>query len=39
MLGEKTPEKGSEIGTPKRDAREETFEIDMSSPPGGRKDK
>ena len=33
MLGEKTPEKGSGIGTPKRDAREETVEIDMSSPP------
>ena len=32
MLGEKTPEKGSGIGTPKRDAREETVEIDMSSP-------
>ena len=33
MLGEKTPEKGSGIGTPKRDAREETVEIDMRSPP------
>ena len=33
MLGEKTPEKGSGIGAPKRDAREETIEIDMSSPP------
>ena len=33
MLGEKTPEKGSGIGTPKRDAREETVKIDMSSPP------
>ena len=33
MLGEKTPEKGSGIGTPKRDAPEETVEIDMSSPP------
>ena len=33
MLGEKTPEKGSGIGTPKRDAREETVEIAMSSPP------
>ena len=33
MLGEKTPEKASGIGTPKRDAREETVEIDMSSPP------
>ena len=33
MLGEKTPEKGSGIGTPKREAREETVEIDMSSPP------
>ena len=33
MLGEKTPEKGSGIGTPKRDALEETVEIDMSSPP------
>ena len=33
MLGEKTPEKGSGTGTPKRDAREETVEIDMSSPP------
>ena len=33
MLGEKTPEKGSGIGTPKRDAREETVEIDMGSPP------
>ena len=33
MLGKKTPEKGSGICTPKRDAREETVEIDMSSPP------
>ena len=33
MLGEKTPEKGSRIGTPQRDAREETVDIDMSSPP------
>ena len=33
MLGKKTPEKGSVIGTTKRDAREETVEIDMSSPP------
>ena len=33
MLGEKTPENGSGIGTPKRDAREETVEMDMSSPP------
>ena len=33
MLGEKTPETGSEMGTPKRDAREETIEINMSSPP------
>ena len=33
MLGEKTPEKGSGIGTPKRDAREETVEIDMTSLP------
>ena len=33
MLGEKTPEKGMGIGTPKRDACEETVEIDMSSPP------
>ena len=33
MLGERTPEKASGIGTPKRDAREETVEIDMSSPP------
>ena len=33
MLREKTPEKGSGIGTPKRDAREETVEIAMSSPP------
>ena len=33
MLGEKTPEKGSGIGTPKRDAREETVDIDISSPP------
>ena len=33
MLAEKTPEEGSGIGTPKRNAREETVEIDMSSPP------
>ena len=33
MLGEKTPEKGSGTGTPKRDARKETVEIDMKSPP------
>ena len=33
MLGEKTTEKGSEIGKPKRDARKETVEIDMSSLP------
>ena len=33
MLGEKTPKKSSGIGTPKRDAREETVEIDVSSPP------
>ena len=33
MLGEKTPEKGSGLGTPNRDAREETVEIDMSVPP------
>ena len=33
MLGQKTPEKGSGIGTPRQDAREETVEIDMSSPP------
>ena len=32
MLGEKTPEKGSGTGTPKRDTREENVEIDMSSP-------
>ena len=33
MLGEKTPEKGSGIDTPQRDAREETVDIDMSTPP------
>ena len=33
MLGEKTPEKGSGIGTPMCDTREGTVEIDMSSPP------
>ena len=33
MLGEQTPEKGSGISTPKRDTREETVGIDMSSPP------
>ena len=31
MLGEQTPEKGSGTGTPKRDTREGTVEIDMSS--------
>ena len=36
MLGEKTPEKGSGIGTPKRDTHEGTVEIDMSSPPAVR---
>ena len=33
MLGEKTPEKGSGIGTPNHHTRERTVEIDMSSPP------
>ena len=33
IFGEKTPEKGWGIGTPKRDTREETVHIDMSSPP------
>ena len=33
LLGEKTPEKGSGVGTPKQDAREHTVEINMSSPP------
>ena len=33
MMGEKMPEKGSGIGRPKRDTREETVRIDMSSPP------
>ena len=33
MLGEKTPEKGWGIGTPKREAREQTVDIDMSRPP------
>ena len=33
MLGEKTPEKGSGIGTPKRDSGEGTVEIDMSGLP------
>ena len=33
MLGEKTPEKGSRISTPKWDTPEDTVEIDMSSPP------
>ena len=33
MLEEKTPEKGSGIGTPKLDALQETVEIEMSSPP------
>ena len=32
MLRKKKPEKGSGIGTPKRDAREGTVETDMSSP-------
>ena len=30
MLGEKTPEKGLGIVTPKRDTREETVEIDVN---------
>ena len=33
MLGEGAPERGSWMGRFKRDAREETVEIDMSSPP------
>ena len=33
MLVEKTPEKGLGIGSPKRDTREETVQMDMSSPP------
>ena len=33
MLGERTPEKGSGIDTPKRDSREDTVKIDMSGPP------
>ena len=33
MLGEKTPENGSGIGTPKQDTREGTVEINMSSSP------
>ena len=33
MLGEKTPEKGSGIGTPELDTREGRVQIDMSSPP------
>ena len=36
MFGEKAPEKGSGIGTPKRDTHEGTVEIDMSSPPAAR---
>ena len=36
MLGEKTPEKGSGIGTPKRDNCEGTVEIDMSGQPMAR---
>ena len=36
MLGEKTPQKGSGIGTPKHDTREGTVEIVMSSPPAAR---
>ena len=34
MLEEKTPEKSSRIGRPKRDTCEETVEIDISRPPG-----
>ena len=37
MLGQKTAEKGPGIGTFKRDAHEETVEIDMSSPPAAAK--
>ena len=33
MLGEKTPEKGSGVSTPKQNTCEETIEIDISSPP------
>ena len=33
MLGAKTPEKGSTIGTTKRDTCEQTVDIDMRSPP------
>ena len=33
LPGGKTPDKGSGTGTPKQDAREETVEIDMSTPP------
>ena len=33
MLGEKTPENSSGTCAPKGDTREETFKIDMSSPP------
>ena len=33
MLGKTTLEKGSAIGTPNRDTRNETTEIDMSRPP------
>ena len=33
MFGEKTPEKGSRIGTPKRDSREGTVEMDMCGQP------
>ena len=36
MLREKTPGKGSGTGTPKRDTREGTIEIDMSSPSAAR---
>ena len=33
MLGEKTPEKGSGISTPKRDTRQKTVDFNISSPP------
>ena len=33
MLGEETLEKGSGIGTPKRDARQQIAEMNRSSPP------
>ena len=33
IFGEKTPEKRLGVGTPERDTREATVEIDMSSPP------